>query len=78
MNLVVFTNLLKHTEVKIDTALSGDAGLALANKKKYDIIFFNHMMPKKDGIETLHELRAQADNPNLKTPTICTRETIHS
>ena len=71
MNLVVFTNLLKHTEVKIDTALSGDEGLALANKKKYDIIFFDHMMPKKDGIETLHELRAQADNPNLKTPTIC-------
>ena len=71
MNLVVFTSLLKHTDVKIDTALSGDEGLALAYKKKYDIIFFDHMMPKKNGIETLHELRAQADNPNLKTPTIC-------
>jgi CheY-like chemotaxis protein len=29
------------------------------------------MMPEKDGIETLHEMRAQEKNPNLKTPTIC-------
>ncbi len=71
MNLVVFTSLLKHTSVKIDTAMSGDEGLSLAADKKYDIIFFDHMMPKKNGIETLHELKAQADNPNLKTPTIC-------
>ena len=71
MNLVVFTSLLKHTNVKIDTASSGDEGLLLAADKKYDIIFFDHMMPKKNGIETLHELRGQADNPNLKTPTIC-------
>ena len=71
MNLVVFTSLLKHTKVKIDTAMSGDGGLALAGDKKYDIIFFDHMMPKKNGIETLHELKAQADNPNLNTPTIC-------
>ena len=71
MNLVVFTNLLKHTDVKIDTASSGDEGLRLAYKKKYDIIFFDHMMPKKNGIETLHELKAQADNPNLDTPAIC-------
>ena len=71
MNLVVFTSLLKHTCVKIDTGMSGDEGLSLAAEKKYDVIFFDHMMPKKNGIETLHELKAQADNPNLKTPTIC-------
>ena len=71
MNLVVFTSLLKHTNVKIDTAMSGDEGLTLAYDKKYDIIFFDHMMPKKNGIETLHELKAQADNPNLQTPTVC-------
>jgi CheY-like chemotaxis protein/anti-sigma regulatory factor (Ser/Thr protein kinase) len=71
MNLVVFTSLLKHTNVKIDTAMSGDEGLSLAYNKKYDIIFFDHMMPKKNGIETLHELKAQKDNPNITTPTIC-------
>ena len=71
MNLTVFKSLLKRTGIQIDTAASGDDGLALARGKKYDIIFLDHMMPEKDGVETLHELRAEADNPNLQTPTIC-------
>ena len=71
MNLMVFKSLLKQTRIRIDTANSGDEGLTLAYDKKYDVIFFDHMMPEKDGIETLHEMRAQAKNPNLDTPSIC-------
>ncbi|MBE6909779.1 MAG: response regulator [Ruminococcaceae bacterium] len=71
MNLEVFKSLLKRTGVQIDTAASGDEGLTLAHDRKYDIIFLDHMMPEKDGIETLHELRAEAENPNLQTPTVC-------
>ena len=71
MNLVVFKSLLKRTLVKVDTANDGDEGLTLAYDKKYDIIFFDHMMPGKDGIETLHEMRAQEKNPNLNTVSIC-------
>ena len=71
MNLVVFQNLLKQTQVRIDTAESGDACLAHTQERKYDIIFLDHMMPNKDGIETLHELRAQEDNPNRDTVVVC-------
>ena len=71
MNLTVFLNLLKQTGLNIDTAQSGDEALALTDKKKYDIMFFDHMMPEKDGIETLHELRAKEGNPNHSTPVIC-------
>ena len=71
MNLDVFRSLLKRTKVNIVTADSGDAGLQIAEKEKFDIIFLDHMMPEKDGIETLHELRGQPDNPNLGTPVIC-------
>lgn len=71
MNLVVFTNLIKHIHAKVDTAGSGQEGLDLSSQKKYDIIFLDHMMPEKDGIETLKELRASADNPNALTPAIC-------
>ena len=71
MNLMVFKSLLKQTAVRIDTASSGNEGLSLAYDKKYDIIFLDHMMPEKDGIETLHEMRSQPKNPNLDTPTIC-------
>ncbi|MCR5702497.1 MAG: response regulator [Lachnospiraceae bacterium] len=68
-NLMVFKSLLKQNCVKIDTAESGDEGLALARDKKYDIIFLDHMMPDKDGIETLHELREKA--LNVDTPAVC-------
>ncbi len=71
MNITVFRSLLKRTEIRIDTASSGDEALALAYDKKYDMIFLDHMMPEKDGIETLHEIKAQKNNPNLNTPSIC-------
>lgn len=71
MNLMVFTSLIKQTLVRVDTADGADGGLILAGKNKYDIIFLDHMMPKKDGIETLHELRSDENNPNIHTPIIC-------
>lgn len=72
MNLTVFISLLKQTKVKIDAASSGGEGLKYAFGKKYDIIFCDHMMPEKDGIETLHELRTTKEgNPNLSTTAIC-------
>ncbi len=71
MNLMVFKSLLKQTRVQIDTANNGEEGLLLLQDKKYDLIFLDHMMPRKDGIETLHELRAQKRGPNVDTPAIC-------
>lgn len=71
MNLEVFKSLLKHTRIKIDRAGSGEEALILGNEKKYDMIFLDLMMPGKDGIETLHELRAQKDAPNHDTPAVC-------
>ena len=71
MNLIVFKNLLKQTKIKIDTAINGEEGLILMQNNKYDVIFLDHMMPDKDGIETLKELKAQENNPNLNTITVC-------
>ena len=71
MNLTVFKSLLKRTKIIIDTASSGDEALQMAQSKMYDMIFLDHMMPGKDGIETLHELRAQTDGPNEATVTVC-------
>ncbi|MCR4946015.1 MAG: response regulator, partial [Lachnospiraceae bacterium] len=71
MNLTVFKGLLKKTQVKTDLAMSGDEGLRKAAEKRYDIIFLDHMMPGKDGIQTLHELKAMKDGPNRNTPVIC-------
>ncbi len=71
MNLVVFTSLLSNTKMKIDTAENGDGGIELARSNKYDIIFLDHMMPNKDGIETMREIRALENSFNADTPLIC-------
>lgn len=71
MNLLVFKNLLKQTKMKIDTAINGEEGLLLTQNNKYDIIFLDHMMPNKDGIETLKELKSQKKNPNHNTTAVC-------
>ncbi|MBQ1855783.1 MAG: response regulator, partial [Anaerovibrio sp.] len=71
MNLMVFKSLLKKTQVQVDTADDGDEALLLTQDKKYDIIFLDHMMPGKDGIETLHELREHNGNINQNTVAVC-------
>ena len=71
VNLTVFVNLLKRTGLKIDTAESGDEGISLFANNHYDVIFLDHMMPDKDGIETLMEMKAMTDTPNSETPVIC-------
>lgn len=71
MNSEVFVSLLKKTRIRIDTASSGDECIRRAAGKKYDIIFLDHMMPVKDGIETLKELKALKNSINEGTPVIC-------
>ncbi len=71
MNLLVFKNLLKKTEIQIDTAVSGDQGISLCRSYKYDILFLDHRMPTKDGIETLAEIRADEKGLNRDTPVVC-------
>ena len=57
MNLKVATGLLKRSRIKADTAASGMECIHMVEKKAYDIIFMDHMMPELDGIETMKELR---------------------
>ncbi len=71
INLKVFANLLGETKMQIDTADSGDACIALFKRNFYDVIFLDHMMPDKDGIETIREMKECNDTPNQKTPVIC-------
>lgn len=71
VNLKVFVNLLSKTKMQIETADSGDAAITLFKRNYYDVIFLDHMMPDKDGIETIKEMKACMDTPNKETPVIC-------
>lgn len=70
MNLTVMTELLRPTQIRIDTALSGKQALELSMEKKYDCIIIDHQMPVMDGIETLHKLKKTEGSLNSDTPCI--------
>ena len=65
---LLVTSLLKYTQMDIDTAANGDEAIEMCRKKAYHVILLDHMMPGKDGIETM---RANSHNFNfLAAPTI--------
>ncbi|WP_408071114.1 ATP-binding protein [Butyrivibrio sp. JL13D10] len=70
INLVVAKNLLKETQVRIDTASSGKEALEMTKNKKYDIMLVDHRMPEMDGMEFLWRLKSEDDNLNKETPSI--------
>ena len=57
MNITVFCNLLKRTQIRVSAASSGREALDMAAKEKFDIYFIDHMMPEMDGLETLKRLK---------------------
>ena len=63
MNLKVAVGLLKRSEIKVDTALSGIESIRMVENKQYDIIFMDHMMPEMDGVETMKALKKSGSLP---------------
>lgn len=70
MNRKVFRNLLGETQVGIDEAESGFVCLEMIKKKRYDLIFLDHMMPEMDGVETFHRMRDLHGNLSADAPII--------
>lgn len=53
----LYCELLKQAGFKIDCAGDGEAGYAKALKGGYDVILLDIMLPKKDGISILEDLK---------------------
>ena len=70
INLKVFKGLLKETKMRVDLATSGEQCLNFMQKKKYDIVFLDHMMPGMDGVETLHRMKELENNLSPDVPVI--------
>ncbi len=66
MNLDVIDGLLERTKVHIDNAVSGPEAIELVEKKHYDLIMLDQMMPGMDGITTMSHIR----NTGTKAPII--------
>lgn len=70
INLTVVRGLLKQTRISVDTAASAEEGLSLARKRRYDILFIDHLMPKMDGVEMLAALRADGSSASRDSPCV--------
>jgi signal transduction histidine kinase/CheY-like chemotaxis protein len=57
---VMVAFLAPHAHVRLRTATSGDAGLAMAGERPPDIILLDIHLPGMDGYEVLQRLRADA------------------
>jgi len=70
INLEVIKNLLKKTELSVDTAESGEEALKMVEKKAYDCIFLDHRMPNMDGFECLKRMKEMEGNLSKDAPII--------
>lgn len=70
MNRRLFSMLLKKLESNVDEAGSGEECLEKVCRKKYDLIFMDHLMPEMDGIETLNRMKVLEQSLNVGTPVI--------
>lgn len=70
INLMIVKNLLKKTEIKIDTVENGNDAISMCQKQKYDLILMDHLMPEPDGIETFKLIQNDANGLNRETKTI--------
>ena len=57
----LFSRALEDTPYAVDTAESGEMGLELFKKSRYDLIFLDLYMPGISGIDVLREIR-KTDN----------------
>ena len=57
VNLNVAKGMLKEYDIETDLAEGGYDALKKVEKKKYDLILMDHMMPDIDGIETMKRIR---------------------
>ncbi|MBQ4436826.1 MAG: response regulator [Clostridia bacterium] len=71
MNLTVVVNLLKNTQMQIDTATSGADAVSMAQETAYDVILMDQRMPEMDGTEALHRIRASAGGASQNAPFVC-------
>jgi diguanylate cyclase (GGDEF)-like protein/PAS domain S-box-containing protein len=58
MNLTIAIAFLERHNLKADVAMSGRMALQMVQKKRYDIVFIDHMMSEMNGLETTEHIRS--------------------
>lgn len=70
VNLQVAMGLMEPYCMKMDCALSGYEAVESMQKKDYDLVLMDHMMPGMDGVETLQKIRELPDEKYKQLPIV--------
>jgi CheY-like chemotaxis protein/HPt (histidine-containing phosphotransfer) domain-containing protein len=70
LNLKVALAYLEGHNIRADAAKSGKEALEKVERKRYHLIFMDHMMPDMDGLETTARIRAMENDWCLLVPII--------
>ncbi len=77
LNQLVLEKVLERYKVKVDRAENGEVAVSKAAAKKYDIIFMDIHMPKKDGFEATKEIKSMGiDTPIITVTGNVTQEAM--
>ena len=70
MNQRVAIGLLRPMQMNIDTAENGQQAIEMIQKKRYDLVLMDHMMPVMDGIEATKLIRQMESDYYKKLPIV--------
>ena len=70
INRKVAVGLLQPLQMNIDLAEDGRRAIYMMQKKKYDLVFMDHLMPVMNGVEATRELRKSANGYMKNVPII--------
>ncbi len=59
LNLQIISNLLRPYNMQLEYANNGLEALSMIEKRNFDIVFLDHIMPEMDGIDVIREIRAK-------------------
>jgi CheY-like chemotaxis protein len=69
-NLVVTSGLLAEYQSQVDTCTNGPLAISMVQRKHYDLVFMDYMMPEMDGIEVIRTIRAMEGDYYRKLPIV--------
>lgn len=70
MNRKVVRGLLEPLKLQIDTAENGKRAVEMIQRKRYDLVFMDHMMPIMDGIEATKIVRGFSEEYYKNLPIV--------